>query len=125
MSHEQRRRLHHDKAEARARYNEGQRLARRRDALLRRGAPQPGSHGQEVPAFTLKELEVLRQWDRGELLANRNSAIVALGHGRLRTAQGDYLVIGGSTGGGSRRIIDGWQPPDWQQFLQDAPSWRF
>ena len=114
---EQRRRLHHDKAEARARYNEGQRLDRRRDALLRRGAPQPGSHGQEVPAFTPQELEVLQLWDSGALLANRNSAHVALAN--LRTAQGDYLAIGGSTGGGSRRIIDSWQPPDWRQFLHD------
>ena len=71
--------------------------------------------------FTQKQLEVLQQWDSGELLANRNRSIVALGHGRLRTARGDYLDIGGSTGGGSRRIIDGWQPPDWRQFLQDAP----
>ena len=38
---------------------------------------------------------------------------------RLRTARGDYLDIGGSTGGGSRRIIDTWQPPDWRDFLQD------
>ena len=33
--------------------------------------------------------------------------------------RGDYLDVGGSTGGGSRRIIDGWQPPDWRQFLHD------
>ena len=37
-----------------------------------------------------------------------------------QTARGDYLDIGGSTGGGSRRIIDGWKPPDWRQFLEKA-----
>ena len=72
-----------------------------------------------METFTQKQLEVLQQWDSGELLANRNRSIVALEHGRLRTARGDYLDIGGSTGGGSRRIIDGWQPPDWHHFLQD------
>ena len=118
-SQEQRRRLHHDKAEAKARYNEGQRLARHRDKLRCGGASQPASRGQEVETFTHKQLEVLQQWDSGELLSNRNRSIVALGHGRLRTARGDYLDIGGSTGGGSRRIIDGWKPPDWRQFLVD------
>ena len=97
----ERHRLRYEKAEAKARYNEGQRLARHRNNL------------------TQEQVEVLRQWDTNELLRNRNSAIVAHGHGRLRTARGDYLDIGGSTGGGSRRIIDGWKPPDWQEFLQD------
>ena len=87
--------------------------------VWRRGASQPASHGLEVETFTQKELEVLQQWDSGELRTNRNNSIVALGHGRLRTARGDYLDIGGSTGGGSRRIIDGWQPPDWRAFLED------
>ena len=49
-----------------------------------------------------------------------NTAIRNFGHGRLENAAGDYMDIGGSTGGGSRRIIDGWQPPDWRQFLEDA-----
>ena len=29
------------------------------------------------------------------------------------------LDIGGSTGGGSRRVLDSWQPPDWREFLED------
>ena len=114
-SHEERRRLHHAKAEARARFNKGQRLARRREELMRDGASQPVG----LASFTRKELEVLRQWDNGELRDNRNMSIVAFGHGRLRTAGGDYMDIGGSTGGGSRRIIDGWQPPDWRHVLDD------
>ena len=119
VSHEQRRRLHHDKAEAIARYNEGERLARHRQELQRRGASQPASHDQEVHTFTRRQLDVLQKWESGELLSNRNKAILAVGHGRLRSARGDYLDIGGSTGGGSRRIIDSWQPPDWRDFLQD------
>ena len=119
VSQEQRRRLHHDKAEAIARYNEGERLARHRAELQRRGASQPASHGQQVATLTRRQLEVLQKWESGELLSNRNRAIVAVGHGRLRTAGGDYLDIGGSTGGGSRRIIDSWQPPDWREFLAD------
>ena len=118
-SHEQRRRLHHDKAEAIARYNEGARLALHRQELQRRGATQPASHGQEEPTFTRRQWNVLQKWDSGELRASLNQAVVALGHGRLRSAQGDYLDIGGSTGGGSRRIIDSWQPPDWSDFLPD------
>ena len=58
-------------------------------------------------------------WDTGELLTARNNAIVVVGHGRLRRRCGDYMDIGGSTGGGSRRIIDSWQPPDWREFLED------
>ena len=116
---EQRRRLHHDKAEATSRYNEGRRLARHRDELRHRFPDQPGSHGLELAAFTQEQLQVLQQRDSGALLTNQNSAIVELGHGRLHTARGAYMDIGGSTGGGPRRILDAWHPPDWRQFLQD------
>ena len=85
-----------------------------RDQLLARGASQPAGSGQEVVPFTQKELEVLQKWDRGQLLEEWNQAQEALGHGRLLTD------IGGSIGGGSRRIIDGWKPPDWRQFLEKA-----
>ena len=98
----------------------GSRLARLRDQLLAPGASQPAGSGQEVVTFTQKQLEVLEKWDSGQLLAERNKSIADLGHGRLQTASGDFLDIGGSTGGGSRRIIDGWKPPDWSDFLEDA-----
>ena len=110
-SHEQRRRLHHDKAEAIARYNEG--------AQLNRYRQDPHGRGQEQPTFTHRQWNLLEKWDCGELLKTRNRAIVALGHGRLVNAQGDHMDIGGSTGGGSRRIIDSWQPPDWSDVLPD------
>ena len=56
---------HHDKADARGRYNEGQRLARHRDQLLARGASQPAGSGQAVVTFTEKELEVLQDFYNG------------------------------------------------------------
>ena len=99
---------------------EGQRLPRHREQLRARGASQPAGRGQEEKTFTHKELQVLQHWDNGKLREDLNNAIGALGHGRLTTASGDYLDIGGSTGGGSRRIIDGWKPPDWSDFLEDA-----
>ena len=115
VSDEQRRRLHHDKAEAIARYNEGNRLAKLREASLREAA----LHGTEVAKLSRWQKDVLRKWDSGELRDNRNQAVLALGHGRLENARGDYLDMGGSTGGGSRRIIDSWQPPCWREFLEE------
>ena len=53
------------------------------------------------------------------LRRNLNRAIGDLGHGRLEDASGNYLDIGGSTDGGSRRAIDGWMPPDWRVFLDE------
>ena len=104
--------LHHEKAEAIARHKEGERLNRRWQELERGGATQPARH------FTRQQLDVLESYESGELLRIRNNAILALGHGRLRTARGETLDIGGSTGGGSRRILDSWHPPDWREFLE-------
>ena len=38
---------------------------------------------------------------------------------RVTNQSGDHLDIGGSTGGGCRRILDEWRPPDWREFLQE------
>ena len=107
---ETRRRLHHAKAEAIARYKEGARLHRHREELRRSGAEE---------TFTLCQRLLLQRYVSGELLRRRNLAVGELGHGRLRTARGDYLDIGGSTGGGARRVLDSWQPPDWREFIRD------
>ena len=111
VSDELRRRLHHEKAEAIARYLEGSRIAQLRDA------------GKKVDEFSRWQQEVLQKWDSGQLRRDRNQAAVAVGHGRLENANGDYLDIGGSTGGGSRRILDDWQPPCWRTFLQED-AWQ-
>ena len=78
---------------------EGQRLARHRDQQQARGASQPAARGQEEKTCTRREFQVLQDWDNGKLREDLSKAIVALGHGRLTTASGDYLDIGGSTGG--------------------------
>ena len=111
----------HQKAEAVSRYCEARRLAQQRDARERRGASRPvgASHGQQGAALTYRQQQLLRQWDSGELRRQRNMAAVAAGHGRLESAEGQYLDIGGSTGGCARRVVDGWAPPDWRQFLVD------
>ena len=98
------------------------RLANRRGMERLAGASQPGSKGassaQQPTTFTRTQLQLLDHWDTGILRKDLNEAVANLGHGRLRSAGGNYLDIGGSTGGGSRRIIDGWVPPDWRQFLE-------
>ena len=111
VSDEERRRLYYEKAEAIARHIEGSRLARLRETA-----------GTKVEKLTDEQKDVLAKYDSGELLQKRNEAVVAFGHGRLENARGDYLEWGGSAGGGSRRIIDGWQPPDWRTFLEDGRS---
>ena len=80
--------------------------------LKRSGHPQPARE------FSPRQLELLDKYENGELLTIRNNAIEALGHGRLINARGETLDIGGSTGGGSRRILDSWHPPDFEQFLE-------
>ena len=89
------------------------------EELRHSGASQSASQGQNVETLTLWQRLLLQRYVSGELLRRRNLAVGELGHGRLRTARGDYLDIGGSTGGGSRRILDSWQPPDWREFYQD------
>ena len=111
---QRRRRLLHERAEAKARFNEGQRLDRHRAQILRDGRKW------ELWDFTKKQWDLLDKWDSGQLLAERNDAILALGHGRLQNALGQKLDIGGSTGGGCRRIVDEWLPEDPYVFLEGA-----
>ena len=60
----------------------------------------------------------LRALENGSLLATRNYAIAAYGHGTLRNDRVDQtLHIGGSTGGISRLVLDGQAAPDVDSFL--------
>lgn len=62
------------------------------------------------------ELENLRKLEDGSLLRRTNEAVAAFGHGTLR--QGDERVeIGGSTGGVTRFLLDGYAEPDVATFL--------
>ena len=129
---QRRRQLLHGIAEARARHIEGQRLSRYREWLRTSGASQPGGKVQEVAPFTQKELEVLEKYDNGELLKERHASIVALGDGLLQNGSGECLDTASwdmpagtralhswDTGGGSRRLVDSWKPPDWREFQED------
>ena len=68
--------------------------------------------------------ENLEEWQRhnldaltdGSLLARTNHAVAAYGHGTLRTANGK-LQIGGSIGGFTRYLLDGFEEPDVESFL--------
>ena len=77
-----------------------------------------------IQGLTLRQTDLLEQYDSCRLMAELNAAKVAWGHGRLRDEAGEYMDIGGSTGGGSRRIIDDWEPPDCQDFLAHAETVR-
>ena len=111
---EQRRLLQREKVEAKARYNEALRLARRRDAHLDRR--------KDAPSFNSSQQRLLQLFDSGHLLRDCNSSIVAWGHGRLRSRDGRTMDIGGSTGGGSRRVIDDWVEPNCEEFLTQSDT---
>ena len=124
---EQRRLLRKAKAEAQGLYNKGRRLALRRDAHRDRscGASQPAGEAGScdmTQALTSWQTDLLERYDSGVLLQELNSAIAAWGHGRLRSEAGDHLDIGGSTSGGSRRLIDGWVMPNWRDFLWQSDT---
>ena len=105
-------RLHHEKAEAIARHKEGAQIWRRWQWLQNAGCTQPA-----WTVFTQRQVQLLDMYTNGELLMMRNHAVQALGHGRLTNTRGDTLDIGGSTGGGSRKILDSWHPLDVEEFL--------
>ena len=124
-----RRLLQNAKEQAKARYNEGRRLARQRDTHRDRsgGASQPawesGSSGMRQ-GLSFRQTVLLEDFRSGRLMMELNERKVAWGHGRLRDEAGGHMDIGGSTGGGSRRIIDDWAPPDCQDFLAHAETVR-
>ena len=75
-----------------------------------------------LAGFTSEDL--LQWWDSGVLLKKYNRAIADYGHGRLRFDAGDHLDIGGSTGGVSRRLIDGYLTPDSRELLERSDTIR-
>ena len=121
------RRLLRAKAEARARYNESRRLVGQRDAHRKRllGASQrarEAGSSERAPSLTSRQRNLLQRWDSGELRRELNEAVAACGHRPLGSRQGEHLDIGDSTGGGSRRLVDGWVPPDWREFLSHSDT---
>ena len=64
------------------------------------------------------EQENLRRLEDGSLLRHTNDAVAAYGHGTLRRDDGETIEIGGSTGGITRFLLDGYAEPDVDSFLR-------
>ena len=64
------------------------------------------------------EQENLRRLQDGSLLRHTNEAVAAYGHGTLRRDDGETIEIGGSTGGITRFLLDGYAEPDVDSFLR-------
>ena len=62
------------------------------------------------------ELDNLRMLMDGSLLRRTNEAVAAYGHGTLRNGN-ENLEVGGSTGGHTRFLLDGYAEPDVATFL--------
>ena len=62
------------------------------------------------------DLENLRKLQDGSLLSRTNEAVAAFGHGTLRHGY-ERVEIGGSTGGVTRFLLDGYAEPDVDTFL--------
>ena len=60
--------------------------------------------------------ENLRKLEDGSLLRRTNEAVAAYGHGTLRHGH-ERVEIGGSTGGVTRFLLDGYAEPDVATFL--------
>ena len=69
--------------------------------------------------LTTHECSLLKLFDEDELRQKVNAMTAQTGHGRLRGKDGQYMDIGGSTGGSTRRILDGYAMPHWREFNLD------
>ena len=65
------------------------------------------------------EQENLLRLEDGSLLRHTNEAVAAYGHGTLRRDDGETIEIGGSTGGITRFLLDGYAEPDVDSFLRN------
>ena len=63
------------------------------------------------------ERDNLRSLENGSLLRRTNDAVAAYGHGTIRRDDGETMEIGGSTGGITRFLLDGYAEPDVATFL--------
>ena len=95
-------------ANARGRYRYARNLAKKRD---------DGQH------LTEKQIEEVNLYESGFLLKKANDLTLRSGHGTLRRP-GDAAecVIGASTGGIVRRILENWEEPDRMHFLEGDPA---
>ena len=104
----------HCKVEARARYKEARRLAKRLDDHPKSGRDA----AQLAQRLTSHQRRLLERLKSGELLGEMNIAVTEWGHGRLESPDGAHCVyIGGSTGGLTRELVDKRQPPSFLDFI--------
>jgi hypothetical protein len=64
-----------------------------------------------------RDANLLRDFRSGVLLERLNMAVVEHGHGTLRGVGGRTLQIGGSSGGRTRELLDGWEAPNVASFF--------
>ncbi len=95
-------------AEAKDRFKKGRYLA------------QKVEQGKLEENFSEEDKELLRLWRDNTLLKDLNKATAQRGHGTLRKSNGEKIEIGGSTGGKTRLILDGYQHPNAQELIDDA-----
>ena len=88
-------------------------LTYRRTCMLRRRLDEGKIMSSELDWWEKQQLEML---ENGSLLRRTNEAIAEFGHGTLRCGD-DILEIGGSTGGATRYLLDGYAEPDLETFL--------
>ena len=64
-----------------------------------------------------QDRQLYEEYRTGESQRLMNLAVAEYSHGTLYAAGGRVVQIGGSTGGVTRKILDGWQPVDVANFL--------
>jgi hypothetical protein len=103
-----------DAVQARDKY----RLAQKHDRTRARihEALQTDSHSIVREFLSKKATALLRDLDNGNLLHEANTLTRLSGHGRLRKSNGEFIDIGGSTGGFVRTVLDDWEPPDFNDW---------
>ena len=85
----------------------------RKTCMLRRRLEQGQVDERDLAWWQQENLQKLED---GSLLRRTNEAVAAFGHGTLRRG-GEILEIGGSTGGITRFLLDGYSEPDVATFL--------
>ena len=89
-------------------------LEYRKTCILRRRLNQGRIEERFLESW---ERENLRKLEDGSLLRSTNEAVAAFGHGTIRREDGETLEVGGSTGGLTRCLLDGYVEPDIATFL--------
>ena len=110
VDQEERLRLMHCKVEARARYKEARRIAKRLDDHPKSGRDA----AQLAQRLTSHQRRLLERLKSGELPGEMNIAVTEWGHGRLEFPDGHFVDIGGSTGGWTRKLDDDWAAPSFE-----------